>query len=262
MFEKIGQFCGNVYKEFCQKKIAAAAFQAGEKAFNDSIREQVKLLGNSELSTNSYNFAKTLKELAKESTTLQQNLDVDIKVIDIMNSFADGSDGANLIIGQLINYKMGGNGEDGTEAFGGDTKDVLFGALTSWLGVKINNLFKQNDLYDGGGALNYYDVTVRVENGQIILGILGYIAEINILENIYSLSALLFEGLFSWLETLWRAGKQYFDTESIPDERVRMLKSTVEIVNQLEKQKQEFGKFEWQYTEYKKKTSSGYETII
>ena len=76
------------------------------------------------------------------------------------------------------------------------------------------------------------------------------------------MSALLFEGLFSWLETLWRAGKQYFDMESIPDERVRMLKSTVEIVNQLEKQKQEFGKFEWQYTEYKKKTSSGCETII
>ena len=67
---------------------------------------------------------------------------------------------------------------------------------------------------------------------------------------------------FCWLDTFWKAGKTYFDSENIPDERARTMISSIEILNQLEKQKQEFGKFEWQFTEYKKKISSGYETIL
>ena len=169
---------------------------------------------------------------------------------------SDGYDMQEFVLGRTINYFLGGTGEDGTGSIGGDTRDVLYESLTKWLGVKVG------DVYEGGGLLNPYDVTYRIEDGKIKIGIFGYIAEISILENIMAFGELLYEGLFAWMDTLWEAGKTMIDTENIPDPRWRIMKSTMEISNQLERQVQRAGTLEWQFTEYRKKTEKGDETII
>jgi hypothetical protein len=124
----------------------------------------------------------------------------------------------------------------------------MCGALTKWLGVYIGNI------YEGGTVLNPYDVTSRVENGKIILGVFGYVAEINIFENIASICDLLFESLFPWMDALWEAGKIYFDAESIPDDRTRTFTSLGPIMDQLDKQKERNNRYDWQFVEFKKKT--------
>ena len=101
-----------------------------------------------------------------------------------------------------------------------------------------------------------------LEDGKIKIGILGYIAEISIPENIMAFGELLYEGLFAWMDTLWESGKTMIDTENVPDPRVRIMKSTMELSNQLERQMQRVEALEWQFTEYRKKTEKGDETII
>ena len=68
--------------------------------------------------------------------------------------------------------------------------------------------------------------------------------------------------MFSCLDALWTATKTALDTESIPDRDERVLKSITEIGNQLGHQMEKINGFKWQYTEYKKKTEYGSETII
>ncbi len=64
------------------------------------------------------------------------------------------------------------------------------------------------------------------------------------------------------MDTLWESGKTMIDTENVPDPRWRIMKSTMEISNQLERQVQRVEALEWQFTEYRKKTEKGDETII
>ena len=55
------------------------------------------------------------------------------------------------------------------------------------------------------------------------------------------------------MDTLWESGKTMIDTENVPDPRVRIMKSTMEISDQLERQVQRAEALEWQFTEYKKR---------
>ena len=263
LFEEIGKGCGELFKKVFKNQINAAAFKAGQKAFGENIKGKFQDFSNkelgvnySELSQKAFDAAKTAKEAAKDG--------VYAKVDSTLEAFAkwlgEEADGnqKSVLLGLTLNYFLGGVGEDGTQSVGGDAKEVLYEAVTRWLGVKVGAV------YEIGGVLNPYDVTYRVEDGKIKLGIFGCIAEISILENIIALSEWLFESLFEWLGTLWEVGKTLPDSESIPDPRVRVMKSTVDIANQLEKQKLRDGRLEWQwqFAEYKKKTESGWETII
>ena len=264
LFEKIGQGCGKLFKKIFKNQINAAAFKAGQKAFGENIKGKFEDFQNfsnkelgvyySELSQKAFDTAKTAKEAAKDGV----HAEVDSALEAFAKWLGEEADGdqKSVILGLTLSYFMGGNGDDGEQPLGSDTKDVLYEALTRYLGVKLGNV------YEGGGLLNPFDVTCRVEDGKITLGILGYFVEINIMENIAALCDLLYEALFSWLDALWTAAKTALDSESAPDPRERVLKSKTEIGNQIGHQMEKINGFQWQYTEYKKKTEYGSETII
>lgn len=261
LFEEIGKGCGSLYKKLMQGRVSAAAMKAGEDAFGESLKGKFTTIPGStnysELSFGAVDYAKALKKATHDSTLLLENMELNLATQRFATWLAgEGYDAQEFVLGRALNYFLGGVGEDGTQSIGGDAKEVLYEAVTRWLGVKVGAV------YEIGGVLNPYDVIYRVEDGKIKLGIFGCIAEFNILENIIALSEWLFESLFEWLGTLWEVGKTLPDSESTPDPRVRVMKSTVDIANQLEKQKLRDGRLEWQFTEYKKKTESGWETII
>jgi hypothetical protein len=260
LFEKIGQWCGSVYKNLMQGRVSAAALKAGEDAFGESLKGKFTTIPGStnfsELSFRDFDYAKGMKKAVHDSAVLMKNMELNLATQQFAAWLSDkGYDAQEFVMGRTLDYFLGG-GEDGTKSIGGDAREVLYEALTRWLGVKVG------DVYEIGGVLNPYNVTYRVEDGKLKIGIFGYVAEISILENIIALSEWFFESLFAWMGTLWEIGRTAIESESIPDPRVFLMKSTADIAKQHEKQKQRDGRLDWQYTEYKKKTESGWETIL
>lgn len=260
LFDKIGTWCADKFKALLQGRINAAALQAGQKVYGEMIKGKFRETGinSSELSQAVYTSAKDAKELAKRTFIDNENAKIEAAFKTVSNWLSDKAE-VNLespIVGQALNYFFGGDGDDGETALGWDTKEVLYAALTKWLGVKLGNV------YEIGGVLNPFAVTYRVENGKIYLGLFGYCAEISILENIIGLCELLYEGLFSWLEALWEASKTALDPNAAPDPRERIEQSVRVIGEEMDRQKQKIESFEWEYTKYKKKTESGWETVL
>ncbi|MBE6726745.1 MAG: hypothetical protein E7576_16380 [Ruminococcaceae bacterium] len=255
LFERIGKACGELYKKACQKKIAEAAEKAGWNAFGDSIRGSLKtdLRG---LTKESLNAARDARSAAEQGLKESRNemLDNITKYLGQSGAQADKwigklredtGDLGNVGAGQGLNYLMGGSREDSSESRGTDVKEVVYNSVTDWFGVKVGKV------YEDGGALNPYDVTVRIENGKIILGVLGCRAEIGILENIAALCDLLYDSLFSWLNVLWQGITGSLDFRSVPDLRDRMEKNVEIIDRELEAQKERLENLEWQFTEYR-----------
>ena len=89
---------------------------------------------------------------------------------------------------------------------------------------------------------------------------LGYYAEISILENIAALTDMLYHSLFSWMSGLLHAEKTVTSFDGTPDLRDQMKTSAEEIGRKLEEQKQRLENIRWQYTEYKNSTTG--ETVL
>ncbi len=254
LFEKIGKAGGDMCKKLCQGRIRDMAAASGKRAFGDSIRSSLPYDGRG-LTQSSLDAARQARDLASAETKALQN-----EMLDNMKQSlgeAGKTFGAwlpdDVTTGQILNYMMGGD-NDGTESLGTDTKEVIFNAVSRWLGVKAGNV------YEGGGALNPMDVTMRVENGKIIIGMLGYYAEISILENIAALTDMLYQSLFSWMSGLLHAEKTVTGFDGTSDLRDQMGSSVEEIGRKLEEQKQRLENIRWQYTEYKNSTTG--ETVL
>ncbi len=91
------------------------------------------------------------------------------------------------------------------------------------------------------------NVTMRVENGRIVLGLLGYCVEIGIIENITALSDMLLESMFSWMNAIWEVMNTSFDYRSLPDLRDRIDKNVGTITQELEEQKRRIESADWQF---------------
>jgi hypothetical protein len=138
---------------------------------------------------------------------------------------------------------------------------VLYELVKEWLGVQANQIYEYVVPAETRDAIS--DVGLRVENGKIILTLLGYCVEINILENIAALTDLLFETLFSWMEALWEAMKTTLSWPDTPPDLRDKVEKNVELIGQeIENTKQRIESNQWQYTEYKRKTKSGWETVL
>lgn len=257
LFEQIGKAAGKLYSKFCQQKINEAAASAGREAFGSSIRNSMKfdLRG---LTKESLEEARRLGRIAEdEYKELQkQIMEGGIKKLgEVGKSFGEGLTD-NFTVGQFLNYLMGGSAEDEANSLGDDTKEVLFNKLAELLGTKFEKV------YEAGGAMNPSEVTVRVENGRIILGLMGYYAEINILENIAAIGDMIYESLFSWMNLLWETLKSSYNYDRQQDLRDRINKNVDAFGKELEEQKRRIESIDWQFTEYRKKIKSGMETII
>ena len=254
LFERIGKYCGELYRKMCGQKIAEAAQKAGREAFESEIRLGLKtdLRG---LTRESLESARAAREAAAQAETkFQQELAGDVaKKLGEVGAGADKwikdfredtGDLGNVGAGQILNYLMGGSKDDESASRGTDVKDVIYESLNEWLGIKPGKI------YSGPLSANPMDVSLRVEDGKIIIGMLGYYAEIHILENISALCDLMYESFFSWLSALWQATTPSTDYRSIPDMRDQMRNSVEIISKELDAQKQRLENLQWSYTEY------------
>ena len=241
LFEKIAKACGDKFKEICKGRIKEMADEAGKKAFGDSIRGSLKtdLRG---LTRESLNTARNLRDAAfKETKELKEGL-IDNGARFIGETGKKGIEwvSESASVAMILNYMMGGD-SDGTETLGPDTKEVIYNALAKWIGVKLGKV------YEGGNVLNPYDVTVRIEDGKIIIGLLGYCAEINILENIAALADMVYQMIFTWMSGCWQKVKESLDFGDMPDARDQMETDPDEIGRKLEEQKQRVENNEWRF---------------
>ncbi|MBR2739903.1 MAG: hypothetical protein IKD87_04470 [Oscillospiraceae bacterium] len=264
LFERIGKYCGELYRKVCQQKIAEAAEKAGWDAFAQQIRAGLStdLRG---LTRESLQAARAAREAAGTAEAKLQNEIVDNTARYLVRAGSgadkwiqglrdDTGDLGNVVTGQIISYLMGGSGDDGSESMGTDVKELVFNYVSEWLGVQPGKV------YEGPSSVNTLDISLRIEDGKIIIGILGYIAEIHILENIAALCDLMFESFFSWMNALWQAVRPYMDPSSVPDMRDQM-RTSVEVINkELKAQKQRLENLEWSYTDYMRSSDRSFDS--
>ncbi len=245
LFQKIGEAGGKVYKSFCQGRINEMAEKAGWQAFGDSVRGSLKydLRG---LTKESLDAARAAREAAARETKQFQEELIENTAKYLGKGAGKLADWAqdSPILGSILNYMAGGSRED-ESALGLTSSEVIFAWLTEQLGVMLDDVKICGERLD---PLNPLDVTLRMEEGKIILGMLGHEAQISILENIAALSDLLFNTLFSWMEELLRyTASSAPDFAGVPDPRDRQFGSAEDIRRELEARRQRVENPDWRF---------------
>ena len=252
LFRKIGEGCGKLFKKTFEKQLKEAAAKAGQRAYNNSVRNAFQSSPD-ELTRAAYNTAKKAQKEAFRNIEGPVNGQLDVleeAMGDAGNMIGrgvkkyilDGGDGG--LGGQFLNYILGGN-EDGTESIGSDPKDILYELVQEWLGVRAKKIYEWAVRENLGERITQVDMNIEGDN--IVLTLLGYRIEINIMENLPALSELMFETLFPWMIPLWNAVKDSTRWNDIPDPRDRMEKDVEKIGRELEETKQRIENNQWQF---------------
>jgi hypothetical protein len=252
LFRKIGEGCGKLFKKTFEKQLKEAAAKAGRKAYNDSVRNAFQSSPD-ELTRAAYNTAKKAQKEAFRNIEGPVNGQLDVleeAMGDAGNMIGrgvkkyilDGGDGG--LGGQFLNYILGGN-EDGTESIGSDPKDILYELVQEWLGVRAKKIYEWAVRENLGERITKVDMNIEGDN--IVLTLLGYRIEINIMENLPALSELMFETLFPWMIPLWNAVKDSTRWNDIPDPRDRMEKDVEKSGRELEETKQRIENNQWRF---------------
>jgi len=85
-------------------------------------------------------------------------------------------------------------------------------------------------------GLNPLEVTVRLEDGLLIIGMLGYYIEIFMTgENFMAIAEMAFESMFSWLDAFW---DMMSNSTEVPDPRKQVEKNIDRVKEEMEKQRQ------------------------
>ncbi len=244
VFGKIGEACGKMYKKTCQNKINELAGKAGDQAYAALVRKAFRN-NPDELTKAAYDTAVLARKEAQKAMAKSLNEPLNTGIKELGKAGTIFGEGVKKVAdsktaGQVLNYALGGK-EDGTEAIGPDTKEIIYNLIYDWLGVKAGKI------YEGGHMGNLLNVTMRIEGGTIILGIFGYCAEIDILENIDAMINLLYDTLFSWLDTLWQGMKNAVGWDEIPDPRESAGPNAEQIGQELEKTKERIQNNQWKF---------------
>ena len=243
LFKLIGEAAGKLYKTVCQKQIREMAAKAGSDAFSSSMRTAL-LYDQRGLTKASLDAVREAKDQAFDDVFKRQN-----GMLDNVTA-ALGTAGETVgdwlqdspLVGSILNYMAGGTLKD-EEALGLTAKEVILGWLTDRLGVKVDGVFP-NGIYTEDRLMNPLDVSAGIENGKIILEILGHRAEIPVLENIAVLSELMFDTLLSWMNGLLKAAKPALDYRGMEDLRDRVQKDPDALRKDLEEMRQRCSGFE------------------
>lgn len=244
LFGKIGEACGKMYKKTCQNKINELAAKAGDQAYGALVRKAFRN-NPDELTKAAYDAAVLARKQAQEAMTKSLNEPLNAGIKELGNAgtiFGEGVKklGDDKVAGHVMNYALGGK-EDGTEVIGQEPKEIIYNLIYDWLGVKAGKV------YEGGNIGNPYDITMRIEDQKIVLGIFGYCAEIEIVENIEAMAILLYDTLFNWLDVLWQALKNSVGLGGLPDPRDSEERDVKQIEQDLEKTKERIMNNQWKF---------------
>lgn len=239
--EKVIKWAGQVFKMFCQEKINEAVLQAGEQAFGEKIKQDLREKGY--ISYAGYRAAKTAKALAKRDTFIEETRKFDTSKAAKIAAEGVKSIGESKWVGTILAFMLGESTEEGyavtsTNDFITDkTEGYLEKFIKKYLGVKPEKVYAGSI-----STVNPLSVTFRMENGKMILGLLGYTVEILMTgENFAAIAEMLFESLFSWLDAYWEIMKNAI---TVPDPREQVEKNVETIREELEEQKKRFESLE------------------
>lgn len=240
--EKLVKWAGQIFKMFCQEKINEAVLKAGEQAFEKGIKQDLREKGY--ISYAGYRAAKTAKALAKRDTFIEESRKFDTSKAAKITAEGVKSFGESKWVGTILAFMLGKKESD--EGYGvtsandlitDNAEKYLKEFIEKYLGVKPEKVY--------AGAIstgNFLSVTFRMENGKMILGLLGYTVEILMTgENFAEIAGMLFESLFSWLDAYWETMKNTF---TVPDPRDQAEKNVEIIRQELEEQKKRFENLE------------------
>lgn len=243
--EKLIKWAGQIFKMFCQEKINEAVLNAGEKAFGEKIKQDLSEKGY--ISYAGYRAAKTAKALAKRDTFLAETRNFDTSKAAKITAEGVKWVGESKWIGTILAFMIGKRETD--EGYGvtsaTSTNDFIADNTEKYLKEFIENYLgvKPEKIYAGSiSTVNFLSVTFRMENGKMILGLLGYSVEILMTEeNLAAFAGMLFESLFSWLDAYWEIMKNKF---TVPDPREQVEKNVDIILEELVEQKERFESLE------------------
>ena len=194
-----------------------------------------------------YRAAKTAKALAKRDTFIEETRKFDTsgaaKIAAEGVKWVGESKWVGTILALMLVKREADEGygvTSGTTAndfIADNTEKYLKEFIKKYLDVKPENVYAGSI-----SVANPLSVTFRMENGKMILGLLGYTVEILMTgENFAAIAGMLFESLFSWLDAYWEGMKNTF---TVPDPRERAEKDVEIIRKELEEQKKRFENLE------------------
>ncbi len=243
--EKLIKWAGQIFKMFCQEKINEAVLKAGEQAFGEKIKQDLREKGI--ISYAGYRAAKTAKALAKRDTFMAETRKFDTSKAAKITAEGVRRVGESKWIGTILAFMLGKREPD--EGYGvtsaTSTNDFIADNTDKYLKEFIEKYLsvKPGEVYAAGiSTVNFLSVTFRMEKGKVILGLLGYSVEILMTgENFAAIAGMLFESLFSWLDAYWEMMK---NTITVPDPREHVEKNVEIIREELEEQKKRFESLE------------------
>ena len=235
VFEKLVKWSGDIFKKFCQGSVNQAVLEAGNKAFGKKIQEGLSKDGY--VSNATYWAAKSAKALAKKNTFIDAMQKYDPKPFTDAVINGTYSITSNKYAGMVLSMLLDPWNESGYKVE--STKDVVISnvekKLTDYmktnLGITPEKIYAKS--LDG---LNPLEVTVRLEDGLLIIGMLGYYIEILMTgENFMAIAEMAFESMFSWLDAFW---DMMSNSTEVPDPRKQVEKNIDRVKEEMEKQRQ------------------------
>lgn len=200
----IGDICGFILMQFLKMSMTESVQRAGREAFDSALREGIKYSGG-HITRELINTAQWAKAAAK-SERIEFLMDTAIEssknLSDATAKFVGDclkSGKVDYLFALLLNYSVGGKESD-NEALSGNTADVIYGFFQDRFGPKVSQVLNT--------LANPMDISIRTEDGKLVIGIFGYSVYFDILENLKAMSSCAFDFLFTWMDVIWDAAKE------------------------------------------------------
>lgn len=224
--ERIGKWFAGRLNNLVNNAANSMIHNAGMKAFTQSVRQAYAVSGTS-LTQAGYEAAHAARLQAENviRQNIKQFLDASAECITFTAS--ETIDAGMIALGPVLNYLLKGKKSDNT-ALGHDVEEVLTEFLVDRFGLTVERVYHT--------VANPLDFSVRIENGVLIIKIMGYGVELPLLQNAITLTDIFFEFCFSWMEEIFEDTKP--DPDSLPDERDNLSGDT-EIVDRMQIRLQE-----------------------
>lgn len=221
---KLQDWFGGMFRKYYSHLANKAAEAAGNKAFENGIRSQIKKgIGYTE-----YALAKNAKELA-----YKMEYDSMTKFMwEASEKFGEERATAlDVTLGTVLNYVFGGTDEDGDKVETLKASEYIEKRLQNLfvkkLGLKVEGLYKTSEEIIGL-------CSVKIKGTSVIIGFTGYEVEIDIAKNMNAIIELVFGYCFSWMEKIYEYCTD--DSAKAPDARdimecnTKILDEVLEIV--------------------------------
>ncbi len=221
--EKVSKWTGATMRRFFGTMAEKAMKAAGDKAFESTIRANIKEgIGYAE-----YAAAKAAKQNTKE--TVEEIFRAVLFNAD--DSFEEAlKEGTSMTVAAVINYFMGAEDDD----VAATVDDRLVQLITDYLGLKPERAYKISEAVIGISSFRFSD-------GNLIVRFYDYEVELNIRKNLSVIFDMFFKFAFGWMDIIFESSHP--SPQATPDyrdkleNRTEILDETLDMIDNLEEMK-------------------------